>query len=94
MDKNNGLRAGLPWMAAGAALAALAFVLLSPTARLQAQAPVPQAPLNGTYQISTWSSTDQQGNVFCGFFIMDTRSGMIIDSEYETVANMVNKYKK
>lgn len=89
---NSGLKAGIPWMLAGAALAALAFVLVRPVPAVQAQVSAPQTPMNGAYQISTWSAIDKNDNVFCGFFIMDTRSGMIINCDYNTVSNMTAKY--
>jgi hypothetical protein len=92
MSKIPDLRHGLPWLIAGAAMAALALILLAPPPAVQAQAPA--APASGVYQISTWSAADQHDNVFCGFFIMDTRSGMIISCDYNTVPNMVNKYGK
>lgn len=94
MSKSSELRFGLPWMLAGASLAALASVLLRPVPAVQAQAPAAPAPANGTYQITAWSSTDQHDNAFCGFFIMDTRSGMIISCDYNTVSNMTAKYGK
>lgn len=92
MSKKADFMSGLPWMLAGAALAALAFVTLRPVPPVQAQAPAPTAPLNGAYQISSWSAIDKNDNVFCGFFIMDTRSGMIISCDYNTVSNMTVKY--
>jgi hypothetical protein len=93
MNQNSSFKSGLPWMLAGAALALLAVVLLRPAPGLQAQTPVTPAQ-NGTYQLAAWSSTDQQGNAYCGFFIFDTRSGQIIDCEYNTVPIIVNKYSK
>ncbi|GEM_PF-2917891 len=94
MYKSSDIKSGLPWLIAGAALAALAFVLLRPVPAVQAQAPAPPVPMNGAYQMSTWSAIDNNDNVFCGFFVMDTRSGMVINCEYNTVSNMVNKYGK
>jgi hypothetical protein len=91
---NSSLKAGLAWMLAGAALALLAVALLRPVSAVQAQAPTTPAPMNGAYQISTWSAIDKNDNVFCGFFIMDTRSGMIINCDYNTVSNMTAKYGK
>lgn len=94
MSKIESFKSGLPWMLAGAALALLAMVLLRPTAGLEAQAPAAAPVPNGTYQIAAWSNSDQQGNAYCGFFIFDTRSGQIIDCEYNTVPIIVNKYSK
>ncbi len=90
--ENSSFKAGLPWMLAGAALAALAFVMLRPATPVQAQAPAAATPMNGAYQMSTWSAIDKNDNVFCGFFVMDTRSGMVINCDYNTVSNMTAKY--
>ena len=93
MQKQNVLKYLALGFAAGAGLALLAGLVIN-ASPAQAQAPAPPVPQAGVYQISTWSATDAQGNVYVGMVVLDTRSGRIIDSEYDTVTNMVNKYKK
>jgi uncharacterized protein (DUF736 family) len=83
----------LAGMAAGVilAVAVTAAIRIVPAANAQA----PQAnPGPGPYQMAAWSTTDQQGNSYSGYFVLDTRTGLVTDSDYDTATLMHNKTKR
>ena len=89
MEKKSDFRSGILWLLAGAAITLLIVVLLKSTTISHAQSSKALSEV-GTYQISSFSVTDD----WCGYFIMDTRNGNIVNCEIGRYDMMKTRHEK